>query len=287
MPVIVGSPRSGTTLLRLMLDAHPQLAIPPETGFLACGAGLTNGPGTAPDNFCSNITGYPDGAPNWPDFGLSADALRAQLVRLDPFDVGDALRVFYRAYAARFQKRRWGEKTPLYCHHLTTIQTLLPEARFIHLVRDGRDAAISLRERWFSPGRDIATQARYWRENVLAARHQGIVCRHYLELHFEALIAETEIQLRRICDFIELDFDPRMLQYHRHAAARLVEHGERRRRDGSLVVSGPERARQQLRASQPADPAAIGVWRSALTQGEAATFTTIAGDALALFGYSD
>ena len=112
MPVIVGSPRSGTTLLRLMLDAHPQLAIPPETGFLALGAGLADGAGDALENFCGNIMRHPPDAPNWPDFHLSADTLRAELGALDPFDVGAALRAFYRMYAARFGKSRWGEKTP-------------------------------------------------------------------------------------------------------------------------------------------------------------------------------
>jgi len=85
MPIIVGAPRPGTTLLRFMLDTHPEMAIPPETGFLAL---------------------FPH---------------------------------FYQLYASRFAKPRWGDKTPSYCHHMQNIEEVLPEAHFIHIIRDGRD----------------------------------------------------------------------------------------------------------------------------------------------------
>ena len=285
MPIIVGSPRSGTTLLRLMIDAHPQVAIPPETGFLYLGLNLVEGDASPRENFFVRLTQYPPEAPGWNDFHLDAGAFRTELDRLEPFDLADGLRAFYRLYAARWSKPRWGEKTPLYCRHLQTIERILPEAHFIHLIRDGRDATISLRERWFSPGHGIAIQASYWRDNVLTAREEGQTCGHYIEVRFEDLICNTESELRRICNFIKIDFDSRMLAHHEGATERLAEHLQRHRSDGSVLVSRDERLRQQQRSSQAPDPARIGTWRLMLSRKEAEVFNSIAGDALALFGY--
>ena len=69
MPIVVGVPRSGTTLLRFMLDSHPSLAIPPETGFLAP---LAASPVRAIDEVFDVITGWPPESPAWPDFGIDA-----------------------------------------------------------------------------------------------------------------------------------------------------------------------------------------------------------------------
>src|SRR4029077_15574034 len=104
MPIVVGAPRSGTTLLRLMLDAHPDMAIPPETGFLALAAapsvmGLADRHG-----FLSAVTGYPPGAPGWHDFGIPAERFRAELNRIEPFDIAEGFRAFYRLYADRMRK---------------------------------------------------------------------------------------------------------------------------------------------------------------------------------------
>ncbi len=76
-PVIVGVPRSGTTLLRFMLDAHPDIAIPPETGFLSELARLSGERSPDPGALVALMTDYPPGAPAWPDFGV--DDLEAAL----------------------------------------------------------------------------------------------------------------------------------------------------------------------------------------------------------------
>jgi hypothetical protein len=199
--------------------------------------------------------------------------------------VAEGFRTFYRMYAARFGKRRFGDKTPMYGRHLKPIEELLPEARFIHLIRDGRDVAVSLREQWFSPGRDIEVQARYWRDHVLETRAQGAACRHYLEVRLEELVDNAEAVLRRICDFCELPFHPAMLNHHDRAATRLAEHAARVRTDGSVVVSHENRLRQQAASQKPPDPARIGIWQERLSQAECRQFEAIAGDLLAELGY--
>jgi hypothetical protein len=187
MPIIVGSPRSGTTLLRFMLDSHSELAIPPETGFLTLGPKLRGRGDKLRERFFRAVVNYPETLPSWPDFEVPEEKFRAALAEIDPFSVAEGFRVFYRLYAARHGKPRWGDKTPIYCLSLEEIRGVLPEAHFIHIIRDGRDAALSLRDMWFSPGREIETRAAYWRECVLAARRGGLGRRDYLEVRYEDL----------------------------------------------------------------------------------------------------
>ena len=284
MPVIVGAPRSGTTLLRLMLDAHPDLAIPPETGFLALGRALADGPDPR-EAFFDRVTRFPPDAPAWPDFGLSQDDFRAALAAAEPFSAAEGCRVFYRLYAARFGKSRAGDKTPLYCQHLATIADLLPEIRVIHLIRDGRDVALSLRRMWFSPGNEIETLAKYWADCVSAARRESGACGGYLEVRFEDLVADPASILRGICRFLDLEFAPAMLAYHARAARRLEEHRDRARLDGSLVVSHEGRVRQQALTMEPPRRSRAGAWRQDMTGDEQRRFDAAAGDLLDGLGY--
>ena len=80
---------------------------------------------------------------------MSAEAFERHLTQLCPFTVTEGLRCFYRCYAHRFGKRRWGNKTPMYSCHLHTVERILPEAHFIHIIRDGRDAALHFGDRRF------------------------------------------------------------------------------------------------------------------------------------------
>jgi len=269
-PVIVGVPRSGTTLLRLMLDSHPRLAVPPETGWLAA-----VDPSDRADALIARIVS----APQWPDFHLSREALEAAVRGVRPFRIGDGVRAFYRLYAARFGKDRWGEKTPDYGPRMEAIERLLPEARFIHLVRDGRDVAASVRHLWFRPGDTMEEIARDWCGRIRATRAQRV--RHMLEVRYEELVREPEAVLRRICSFVELPFDGAMLDYHRRAPERLAEHEARPQ------VTKEQRLKQQEAATRPPDPSLIGRWRRDLTREDAARFDHVAGALLRELGYRE
>src|SRR5687767_5630613 len=96
MPIIVGAPRSGTTLLRFMLDAHPEIAIPPETGFLIVGPTLKGKGDKLRQRFFHAVTNYPESSPAWPDFEISAEEFRSALEEIVPFDISEGFRAFYR-----------------------------------------------------------------------------------------------------------------------------------------------------------------------------------------------
>jgi hypothetical protein len=285
MPIIVGSPRSGTTLLRFMLDAHPELTIPPETGFLTLGAKFRGRGSKLRERFFRALVGYGEPSPSWPDFEVPEEDFWLALKEVEPFDVSEGFRVFYRLYAARHGKPRWGDKTPLYCQHLDTIRGVLPEARFIHIIRDGRDAALSLREMWFSPGREIETQAAFWRDCILAARREGRGRADYLEVRYEELILNTRETLGRVCAHAGLSVEPAMLGYYTRTPERLREHKGRTRADGTTLLTRDERFRQQERTTQPPDPRRVHAWRRAMGAEERRRFRLVAGDLLEELGY--
>lgn len=266
LPMIVGVPRSGTTLLRLMLDAHPQLAIPPETGFLL--AAPHPNPQATPRELAGHLLKHPVDAPAWADFGVDAGHFLAAASHL-PLQAGlaEVLRLFYRLYAERHNKPRYGDKTPLYVEHIQRVAQHLPEARFIHILRDGRDVALSWRKVWFAPSQDMPELVRRWARMIHSARQQARGL-HYLEVHYDQLLRTPERQLRRICDFIELDFNPCMLDFHRHAPERLAEHRARYHVDGHLLVSQEQRLQQQRLTMQPLDESRLAVWRELMSPAE-------------------
>jgi hypothetical protein len=285
MPIIVGSPRSGTTLLRLMMDSHPELAIPPETGFLALALTLRGRGDRLREKVFHALTTFGKPSPAWPDFEIPEETFRSALLEISPFTAPAGFRAFYRLYAARFGKGRWGDKTPLYCLEMDAIRRVLPEARFVHLIRDGRDAALSLRKMWFSPGWEIETQAAYWRQCVLAARRAGLDRPDYLEVRYEDLIANTRDTLQRICAFIDLPYDGAMESYHLRARQRLGEHKERWAPDGTPFVSREQRLEQQASTTHPPDASLVYAWKDRMSLEERERFQTIAGDLLRDLGY--
>jgi Sulfotransferase family len=277
-PFIVGAPRSGTTLLRFMMDSHPLLAIPPETGFLIHSKPMSR------EELFHLVTHFPADGPAWQDFGLDAGEFWNALEGIDPFDAAEGLRAFYRLYAAKHHKPYYGDKTPVYCEYIPEIADVFADAHFIHIVRDGRDAALSLRRTWFSPGSDMTTLAAHWRRQVIAARVAGRKSRAYLEVRFEDLLVNPEAVLRDICEFVKLQFHPAMLRYWERTPERLKEHGTRYR--SGRVVTHEERMKQQeLTTLEPQTDRAFA-WKKEMTAAERDEFVFTAGDTLQEFGYA-
>ncbi|MBU4260897.1 MAG: sulfotransferase [Proteobacteria bacterium] len=280
-PFIVGVGRSGTTLLRLMLDAHPQLAIPSETHFLA---GILEHPPEGVGEFIAMLTA----AHTWGDFHLDAMALAADMAAHGPFVLAEAVRVFYLAYAARFGKSRWGDKSPPYVQYIAALHSLLPEARFIHMIRDGRDVALSFRDKWFGPaGQGMEASVVFWRDRIINARLQAasLPAGVYFEVRFEDLLAEPEAVLRRVCQFLDLPWSEAMLDYHRNADLRLGEMGDRTDGEGNVLIPREQRLSIHKHTMRPPDPSQAGKWRAAFTPAEIDVFHLHAGDLLAELGY--
>ena len=281
-PFVVGVGRSGTTLLRLMLDAHPDLAMPPETGFVPDLIRAAREPGATPEDLLAAVTSHR----KWGDFPIGEEELLERWRRLDPVRARGAVRAFYELYAEHQGKPRWGDKTPGYTMHMGPISKVLPEAHFVHVIRDGRAVALSRMRTLALRPTEISKVARRWQRRLRKAREKGARLDHYLEIRYEALIREPEATLHRVAEFIDLPWDPAMLDYHRRSEERLAELDRDIPAWGSkLPRSAESRMALHQQTTKPPDAARIDRWREELSADEVAAFEREAGDTLAELGY--
>ncbi len=210
---LVGVPRSGTTLLQRMLDAHPQVAIAPETFFVRKFGERRKHYGRLDDarhrtKLLRDLTALPEFA----EMGLDAADFTARLVDRD-LEYEDVFAELLDAYRRKRNKPQVGEKTP---NHLLAMQRLegwFPNARFVHIVRDPRAVTESWRNVPFTNG-SLETDAEVWRRYLETSRKARPLHAPYVEVRYENLLANPEAELRRMCTAIHLDFDWAMLAYH-------------------------------------------------------------------------
>lgn len=260
-PFIVGIPRSGTTLLRLMLDAHPDMAIPTETYFINQ---FKVDERVSPDHFLFHLR--EDSA--WVNFDFFDNNFVEAIHTYPDFTVTDGIREFHLSYADSFGKTRWGNKSPDYLDCLKLVEHLVPEARFIHMIRDGRDVSLS---QHVASGHQVLDCVKVWTHRLYEL-YDGYIPQHYLEVKFDDLILEPAETLKIVCDFIELDFNPSMLYYHKYAIARMEN-------------IPPEKARWFDLTQQKPDVGRLEVWRRELSQSNNDAAVRIAGSLLDRFGY--
>jgi hypothetical protein len=298
VPIIVGVARSGTTLLRLMLDAHSQLAITHEAGFIPVASNLTNPlsrmfyrrlkitvkHGSSLNGLRAAFYQTLTEETTWSDFHVDKVAFAEALFQLQPFSISEGFRTFFRMYAKRFDKPRWGDKTPFYCQYLPVVQNVLPEAHFIHIIRDGRDVAVSGRGLRFTSG-DIEGIARDWVNHITLARKDARACHRYLEIRYEDLLLKSTEVLREICEFINLPYESSMARYYLRANERLNELRTPYRPKGSMVATRESRLHLHRLTSRPPDSSRIGRWKTELTSEELSTFNGVAGNLLKELGY--
>ena len=279
-PFVVGVRRSGTTLLRLMLDAHPQLAIPSETHFVPDLIEASGKDDASPESLAGMLISHP----RWGDFHLDAGELRGRFQKLERINSGAVLRAFYVLYAEQESKPRWGDKTPGYVRHMRKIEEALPEARFVHLIRDGRDGALSILSQDMRL-EGIAKAAKSWKNLIEGSRAQAESLNHYLEVRYEDLILDTEPTLRRVCEFCELPWDPAVLDYHERAGERLQEMARDLPRPGRPPRTSGQRLSSHALTREPPKADRVGQWRTQMSEADRTTFEGIAGNLLAELGY--
>jgi len=266
-PVLVlGVRRSGTTLLRVMLDRHSELAVPDESYFVPQLADrhLRR---VDPDAFVDDLRRI-DTLAEW---NVPLDKVRTRLRRDMP--IGAAIATVYAVYAEERGKQRWGDKTPMYMQNLHLLERLFPDALFVHLIRDGRDAARSflsmpkglMTETWMQP-ESVAEFACQWRAEVKSARRLGwrVGGSRYLEVRYEELVQDVETVLRRISTFALLPYEPGMVDYVGDVASSAKPH-------------------QQSLNRPPT--AGLRDWRLQMSPEDVGAFEQVAGDLLEELGY--
>jgi hypothetical protein len=256
-------------MLRLALDRSAEAAVPPESMFLidtaaARRSGNLTDPGEAA-RLLERIWEHPRvrgwGLPESPP-PMPAGLSHEEVYRF-------AVEAPFRAYAELAAKSRWGDKTPAYLHHIEALLTVWPDARFIVLVRDGRDVALSIMGLPFGPN-NVWAAARNWAAGVRRGqeaerRHPGQV----LTLRYEDLAGEPRREIERVCGFLGLTFDEEMLAIERT--------------DASKLAKGQEGWFTNVWAG--INPSAVGKWRQQMTPAQQAVFAAVAGDELRALGY--
>jgi hypothetical protein len=264
---VVGCDRSGTTVLRLVLDRGGEIAIPTESMIVADFARFASAPLTTDAEF-DRLAGAVWKHPKVREWSIAGGPPRRE-GRTGAAAYRAAIEAPYLAYAHLRGTDRWGDKTPYYVLHIDLVKRVFPEARIVHLVRDGRDVALSLLRVPFGPA-NVWAAAHQWRDAVdagdAAAERYG---EDVLTVRYEDLVSDPAATVPRICAFAGLAYRPEMLEVERTGSDRLIK--------------GQEGWFRQLGAG--ITTASVGRWRTEMSAARQAVFTSIAADALRRHGY--
>ena len=223
----------------------------------------------------------------WGDFTIEPEELAERWSAIEPLDGPDAVRAFFDLYADKQGKpgARWGDKTPGYVKSMREIQAYLPEARFIHLIRDGRDVALSVLKQTWGP-QSIEAAAEKWRSRVTRGRSQAAVPRL---LHGGQVRGPRPPHRARAATDLRVHraplrrADARLPRDRRAAAAGEGAGAAARPRRGAVGREAPAQPREDVRAPEPGDDRNLEAADERRRTG--AAYEALAGDLLADLGY--
>jgi hypothetical protein len=246
---IVGTMRSGSTLLRLILDGHPDIAIGEETGFMGAVAATKAIP-----NWRYGREWY--GRLGWTESELDE--------RLRDFYSG-----MFERFAERQGKKRWGEKTPLHSEHIASMSTIFPDAVFVAIVRHPGAVASSLKKRFHY---SVPEGATYWSGTnaEIVRRGAELGDDRFALVRYEDVVTSPEPTLRSLVDWLGESWSDDLLRHHDVQAAK----GAPRLVDGSTSTREPIR------------PERADAWREALSPEETAELADRTAGLAPLFGYA-
>lgn len=275
---IVGCSRSGTTLLRRIVDAHPHVAVAPEQHWVPElfeeQVGVTSEGYATPELVRRLLRER-----GFLNLGIGEAQLRGLLGNGEPLPYSRFVTRVFDLYGELQGKPLVGEKTPGYVRKIPALHALWPAARFVHLIRDGRDVSLSaiswkrhlpvLRRRFPTWWKDpVTTAALWWKWQVRLGREAGraVGRQRYYELFYEGLIARPEAECRALCAFLDVPYDDALLRFH----------------------EGRMRTKPGLSAKKAWLPIASGLrdWRSQMPAADVERFEAAAGDVLDEMGYA-
>jgi len=261
-PIIIGgSPRSGTTLLRLVVDSHPNIACGPEMKIIPA--------------ICQTFVDHDR---------VYGSHLQEQFhIRRETHAgiFGDHINSILEDYRSRTGKRRVAEKTPENIFYFEQLAEIMPASPLIHLIRDGREVILSLmRTNWIDPStgkapnyvQDIRAAAQFWVRSVTFGRRiRDNPAARYLELRYEDLTTDLEATMRTFLAFVDEPWSYDVIEYTSQ---------EHQLSPGDYVSQG-------YNAVRPVDARTAGMWRTIWSPEQVAAVREIAGDLLTELGYSD
>lgn len=273
---IVGCPRSGTTLLRRVVNAHPQIAITPESHWVP--RLFEKRKGMTPEGFVTpKLISRLLRHPRFVDLQIGRDELDEIMQSNQPISYSSFVTSIFELYGKARGKPLVGDKTPGYVRKLHTLRALWPTVRFVHLIRDGREVCLSMLN-WpkarkepgnFASWKDdpVSTAALWWELNVRLGREAGksIGPDQYYEIRYDSLVSDPEEQCAALCAFLGVAFDDSMLRFH----------------------EGQTKSDPGLDAKHAWRPITAGLrdWRSQMPPEDVERFEAAAGELLGELGY--
>jgi len=219
--IIIGVGRSGTTLLQAMLNAHPDICLPPESHFIR---------DFIANSYIQRI--YNQKGLNEVERILAEnkyvqrlkinteEALMPFRENNEEFICGTLFKRYLYLYAKRKNKRYIGEKDPSNTYYLSEIKNLFARPRIIHIIRDPRDVVLSRLNPELAHGLSMEDWAFNYSVGLRIARKNGtkMFGSHYHEIYYEDLVTDTETTLKTLCDKLGISFETQMLFYHNKAS---------------------------------------------------------------------
>lgn len=269
---VVGCPRSGTTLLYHMILSSGDFAIFPLESSTFSFLGLKF-PNLGSIRERRSLLEFWLGSGWFAASGLDRSNIESRVLE-ECRNIGDFLRIVMEAMCRQQGVRRWAEKTPFHALFIPEIKRLIPDSLIVHIIRDGRDVALSLANfgrihpfLW-DGGKALPAFGMYWKWIVRTARTAGRqVGQDYYEVHYEDLVQNPSDTLAGLGRFIDHDLD----------YARIL-------RVGVGSVSQPESSFQSFTSSGDFNP--VGRWKQRYSPRELAEFESLVRDCLEELGYT-
>ena len=273
---IVGCPRSGTTLLRRVVDAHPQIAITPETQWIP--RLFKRRKGLSPQGLVTpKLIDKLIAHRRFLLLGIGRDELVTLLKVREPISYADFVGGLFDLYGKARGKQLVGDKTSGYVRNLRALHELWPAARFVHVIRDGREVCLSVMS-WSKVDRatgffqswdddPVSTAALWWACNVRFGREIGQMLgpKLYYEIRYDLLVAHPAEECAKLCDFLDVHYSDAMPKFYENRPA----------------------VADEVEADHAWLPITSGLreWRSQMSELDVARFEAAAGDLLENLGY--
>ena len=268
---VVGVDRSGTTLLNVMLDAHPDLHITYEVRAIL--------------DYAKKLDSYGDISNSSSRKRLIVDMLNDERIKSsfpwltiediyldDVVSFSDIIERIYHSALIKYNKKIWGDKDPGYTQNIDVLNRLFPDCKFIHIVRDGRDVAVSLEQKWWGPT-TFTKAIQYWERMAISTENMlGMLDeKRYIQVRYEDLVSSPARELSLICNTIGINYSSEMLNYTKSATE----------------ISGVKDRITTIHPNinKPPEKDQIYKWRNSLGAPYQSIAHEMAGDALKNFGY--
>jgi hypothetical protein len=219
---IVGCARSGTTLVRRIVDAHPEIAITTEMHWISHYVNyFKNQNGLVTPELVCELSGHK----RFAQFEIPREQFEGLLGSGEALPYPTFLNRVFGLYGALKNKPLVGNKTSGYVRRMRDLHALWPEAKFVHIIRDGRDVCLSVLNwkkaertagRYASWEEDpVSTTALWWERKVRKGREDGVALGPglYHEMHYEDLVDDPERECKRLCEFLGVPYDDTIIRF--------------------------------------------------------------------------